>query len=125
LRHTPGHVIDVVPTILEAVGGKPFETVAGQAVPPAPGKSLMPVFLKDGARLHDSLWWLHEDNRAFRVADWKIVAAGTDRPWELYDLSSDRAESKNLARGMPDKVKELASQWERKTEEFRVLAAEN
>ena len=35
---------------------------------------------------HDDLWWLHEGNRALRVGDWKIVAAGKDGPWELYDL---------------------------------------
>ena len=78
LRHTPGHVIDLVPTILEVAGGKRFETWDGQPVPPAPGKSLVPLFAKDGTVTRDSLWWLHEGNRALRVGDWKIVAAGKD-----------------------------------------------
>jgi arylsulfatase len=122
LRHNPGHLIDIVPTLLELAGAKPFDAWEGKPVPPAPGRSLVPAFTKDGAVTHDSLWWLHEGNRALRVGDWKIVAAGADSPWELYDLKTDRAESKNLAAKMPDKVGEMAANWTRQTEEFRALA---
>ena len=122
LRHTPGHIIDLVPTILDAAGGKRFDTWAGQLVPPPPGKSLVPLFTKDGTVTHDSFWWLHEENRALRVGDWKIVAAGKDSPWELYDMHLDRSESKNLATKKPEKVRELAEQWTRQMEEYSVLA---
>jgi arylsulfatase len=122
LRHTPGHVIDFVPTILEVAGGKRPVQVDGKPVPPAPGKSLVPVFAKDGAVKHDSLWWLHEGNRALRVGDWKIVAAGKDGPWELYDLSTDRAESKNLANEKPEKVREMAAIWTKEYEAYAALA---
>ncbi len=122
LRHTPGHLIDLVPTILERAGGQRLETWAGIPVPPAPGLSLVPLFEKDGAVEHDSLWWLHEDNRALRVGNWKIVAAGKDSPWELYDLGSDRAEATNLAPSKPEKVRELADIWTRQTDEFNALA---
>jgi arylsulfatase A-like enzyme len=122
LRHTPGHIIDLVPTILEAAGGKPLEKWEGQPVPPAPGKSLIPLFKKDGAVTHDSLWWLHEGNRALRVGDWKIVAAGKDSPWELYDLSSERSETKDLAKDKPEKVKKLAAIWAKQYEEYKTLA---
>src|SRR5258706_3877414 len=57
LRNSPGHVIDIVPTILEVAGGKRIEEWGGQRVPPAPGKSLVPLFAKDGAMTHDTLWW--------------------------------------------------------------------
>ncbi len=124
LRHTPGHVIDFVPTILELAGGKPTAERNGQPVPPPPGKSIVPLLAKDGAVTHDTLWWQHEGNRALRAGDWKIVAAGQDSPWELYDLSHDRAESKNLATAMPDKVRELASQWTQQTEAYGALARE-
>src|SRR5437764_8513193 len=40
LRKNPGHVIDLVPTIVEVAGGKPPEAVNGKPVPPRPGKSL-------------------------------------------------------------------------------------
>jgi arylsulfatase len=123
LRRNPGHVIDLVPTILEVAGGKRFERWQGRPVPPAPGKSLVPVFAKDGTVTHDSLWWLHEGNRALRVGNWKIVAAGKSSPWELYDFASDRSETRNLAGEHPDKVRELAAIWTRQFEEYRALAA--
>ncbi len=122
LRHTPGHVIDLVPTILELAGGKWPQTRKGQPVPAAPGKSLVSVFAKDGTIKRDSLWWLHEGNRALRVGDWKIVAAGKSSPWELYDLTSDRSETKNLAKDRPDKVRELAALWTKQFEEYAALA---
>ncbi len=122
LRHAPGHVVDIVPTILEVSGGKPFATWNEQPVPLAPGLSLVPTFAKDVPLARNSIWWLHEENRALRVADWKIVAAGKDSPWELYDLSADRSETKNLAAEMPDKVRELAILWQRQTDENNALA---
>lgn len=120
LRTTPGHIVDIVPTILEITGGaaKPLDA----SVPPSPGKSLVPLFAKDGAMKHDSLWWLHEGNRALRMGDWKIVAAGKDSAWELYDLSADRSETKNLAAEKPEKVSELAAEWTRQTELYSTQA---
>jgi arylsulfatase len=85
--------------------------------------SLVPLFAKDGAVSHASLWWLHEGNRALRVGDWKIVAAGKDGPWELYDQSSNRSETKNLAKEKPEKVSELAALWAKQFEEYAALAA--
>ena len=70
---------------------------------------------------HDALWWSHEGNRAIRIGNWKLVAAAK-QPWELYDLTADRSETKNLAEKMPEKVAELAKQWEAKEAEFRELA---
>ena len=122
LRHNPGHIIDLVPTILEAAGGKPPATWDGKPVPPAPGRSLVPVFAKDGTVAHEYLWWMHEKNRALRIGDWKIVAAGAESPWELYDLRTDRAESNDLATKQPDRVKEMAAIWTKHTDEFRALA---
>ncbi len=118
LRHNVSHVIDVAPTILELAGGK----WAADA-PPPPGKSLVPVFAKDGAVTHDSLWWLHENNRAIRVGDWKLVSAAKQGgDWELYDLKTDRSETKNLAAALPDMAKELAALWQRQNDAIRALA---
>ena len=122
LRHTPGHVIDLVPTVLEAVGGKRLTTWGGQPVPPPPGRSLVPLFTRDGTVAHDSLWWLHEGNRALRIGNWKIVAAGKDGPWELYDLRSDRSETRDLATERPDEVRRLAAIWTRQFESYAALA---
>ena len=125
LRTAPGHIIDLVPTILEVAGGKRLETWGGQPVPSAPGKSLVPLFAKDGTVTHDTLWWLHEGNRALRAGNWKIVAAGKDSPWELYDLDIDRAESRNCAAEKPEKVRELAELWTKQAEDCFALAREN
>lgn len=127
LRHNPGHLIDVVPTILEATGGKRFESWEGKPVPSAPGKSLVAAFAKDGSVTRESLWWLHEGNRAIRVGDWKLVAAANqpskaNQTWELYDLGKDRAEANDLADKMPDKVRDLEQLWTKMTEEFRAVA---
>jgi len=116
LRHTPAHVIDFVPTVLELAGGKPAETA-----PPSPGRSLAPAFAKDEIIAREPLWWLHEGHRALRSGDWKLVAA-KDQPWELYDLGKDRAETKNLAGEMPDKVRELTALWEKQTMAGKALA---
>jgi arylsulfatase len=122
LRTNPAHFVDILPTVLELAGVKKPETWQGEPIPAAPGKSLVPVFAKDGTVTHDSLWWLHEGNRAIRIGDWKLVAANGD-PWELYDLKTDRAEQHNLAAQQPDKVKELSEAWEKQTKEFSELAA--
>jgi len=121
LRHTPGHVIDIVPTVLE-LAGVPLERESnGEWIPTAPGKSLVPALASDVTIPRESLWWLHEGNRAIRVGDWKLVAAkGT--PWELYDLKTDRAEQNNLAGKMPGKVKELEAAWQSQTDSFTELA---
>jgi arylsulfatase len=85
----------------------------------------VPLFAKDGTVAHESLWWLHEENRALRVGNWKIVAAGKESSWELYDLANDRAESRNLAAKRPDKVRELTAQWTRETTAYNALALTN
>jgi arylsulfatase len=125
LRHNPSHLIDIVPTVLELAGGKRPQTWDGKPVPAPPGKSLVPAFAKDGSVSHDSLWWLHEGNRAVRVGDWKLVAAGADSPWELYDLNSDRGESHNLAAAHPDKVRELERVWTAQRDAFVEIASQD
>lgn len=122
LRHTPGHLVDVVPTLLELAGGKPPTTWEGQPVPTPPGASLAPALAKDVTVPHASIWWQHEGNRALRMGDWKIVAAGEKSPWELYDLSKDRGEQNDLASSQPERLKEMVAQWEKQTEEYRALA---
>ncbi|MCA9099067.1 MAG: sulfatase-like hydrolase/transferase, partial [Planctomycetaceae bacterium] len=43
LRHTPAHLIDLVPTIFEAIGLQMSEKWNGKEIPARPGKSLVPV----------------------------------------------------------------------------------
>ena len=120
LRHNPGHVIDLVPTILEVAGGKRATVLNGEPVPTPPGTSLLPAFAKDRSVSHNDLWWLHEGNKAIRVGDWKLVAAKDDK-WALYNLRTDRAESNDLSKIHSEKVRELEVRWKQHFEEFSRL----
>ncbi len=121
LRRTPAHVIDVVPTVLELAGVTKPTDWKGQAIPAAPGKSLVAALKSDVTVARPSLWWLHEENKAIRVGDFKLVAAKGDA-WALYDLSTDRAEQFDLSAKMPEKAKELADLWQKQTDEHVALA---
>jgi arylsulfatase A-like enzyme len=124
LRHNPGHLVDLAPTILELVGGKKPDAWNGQPIPPAPGRSLVPAFTSDNSVVHDYLWWYHSGNRAIRIGDWKLVSEGENGPWELYDLSTDRSESIDLAGEKPFVVGLLTETWTKHLEAFRALAAQ-
>ena len=121
LRRTPAHVIDVVPTVLELAGVTKPADWKGQPIPAAPGKSLVAALKSDVTVARPSLWWLHEENKAIRVGDFKLVAAKGDA-WALYDLSTDRAEQFDLSAKMPEKAKELADLWQKQTDEHVALA---
>jgi arylsulfatase len=127
LRHQPGHVIDLVPTILEVAGGRPPATWKGEPVPEAPGRSLLPVLTGNPGKRglpERELWWLHEGNRALRLGRWKLVAAKGD-PWELYDLAADRNETEDLATRHPEKTRELEALWKRLLSRFQELATKD
>ena len=110
-----------MPTVLDLTGAKKPAAVKSFAVPAAPGRSLAPAFAKDVTVARDYLWWQHEDNRAIRAGDWKLVAL-KGGAWELYDLSTDRGESQNLAAKNPAKARELEALWTQHREETRKLA---
>jgi arylsulfatase len=116
IRKTPGHVIDVVPTLLELTGAN-FHSNA----PASPGRSLVLTFSADTDNPHEAIWWFHDGHKAIRMGDWKAVQP-KDEPWELYDLSTDRVESTDLATVHPDKLIELTNEWDRRMEEYRDLA---
>ena len=115
VRHDPGHVIDLWPT-LTGLAGVADEKTAG---PVRPGAA-MQLGEAHSSRERE-LWWAHEGNRALRVGNWKITAL-KGGPWELYDLTTDRAEQHNLAESKPEKLKELTDRWDQQTTEFQVHA---
>jgi arylsulfatase A-like enzyme len=122
LRNGSAHVVDFVPTVLELAGADSLKVATALKAPPAPGRSLLPLFAKDLPTAHDTIWWLHEGNRALRKGDWKIVAAGRESAWELYNLKTDRTESKNLAKEMPEKVRELEAIWQKELANYTATA---
>lgn len=124
LRHDPGHLIDLVPTVLDVTGAKRPAEVAGLPVPPLPGKSLAPAFAQNGAVPRDRLWFYHDGHAAVRAGDWKLVNHDGG-PWELYNLRQDRSETKNLAAKYPEKVMELELAWLQEADVQRRLAQQD
>ncbi|HUT91578.1 MAG TPA: arylsulfatase [Thermoguttaceae bacterium] len=110
ITHQVGHVIDVLPTLVDVAGAAYPETFDGQRTTPLPGKSLAPILRGRKPEPREFLFWEHIGNKAVRQGDWKLVAEHRG-PWELYDLSVDRSETNDLSGKHPEKVKELAELW--------------
>ena len=110
LSHEVGHVVDILPTLLEVAGAAYPAVRKEEQIPPLAGRSLAKSLAgeKMGER---TLAWEHEGNRAIRVGDWKLVAA-FGNAWELYNLAVDRSETDNLAQRHSEKVRELATAWQ-------------
>jgi L-rhamnose mutarotase len=125
LRHQPGHVIDIVPTLLDLAGAKVPETIANLKVPPMHGKSLVSV-LRDAtaAPVHESLWFFHDGHRALIAGDWKLVARHSLEP-ELYQISSDPLETHDLAATQPAKVREMLASFDSLSAGFASLAKQD
>ena len=112
LRHQPGHVIDIMPTLLDVAGATyPAESPADsqRKLLQLEGRSLVPAFADQHIE-REAIYWEHQGNKAIRIGDWKAVnpRAGS---WELYDLSQDRTELHNLAAEHPEKLRELVQAW--------------
>jgi len=118
--NTPGHLIDIMPTILEASGASYPSENFGEKTKSLVGKSLVPLLTGSGEfHRNGYIFWEHEENRAVRDDQWKLVADG-GQPWELYDMKKDRGEMHNLAAEHPDIVKKMAAAWEKYADENRV-----
>lgn len=123
LRRTPGHVIDLAPTLRELAGDRSFAEHREDQAPLLPGRSLSATFLRDVSVEREPLFFHHEGNRALRDGNWKLVSAREDGDvWELYDLSVDRGEQTNLAAQDPDRVARMAATWQRMEDTFRADA---
>ncbi len=111
IRHEPAHIVDVMPTFLEAAGAKYPEEIRGQRSLPLAGTSLLPLY-RGGPMERGAIYFEHESNRGLRLGKWKLVGLGSTGPWELYDIEQDRDERNNLASSEPERVKEMAAMWE-------------
>lgn len=94
--HSACHVVDILPTILEAAGASYQTEVGGHEIQPMQGFSLMSLFEgKDWSR-EQPIFWEHEGNSAIRMDQFKLVRQhGQD--WELYDMEADRTELNDLS----------------------------
>lgn len=109
-RTNPAHVIDIMPTCLDVAAATYPEERGGRRIQPAEGRSLVPAF-RGEAIDRDAIFWEHEGNAAVRVGDLKLVRAGRDGAWELYDLAADRTEQHDLTAERPADVAALAARW--------------
>ena len=124
ITNQPGHLIDLVPTILDLAGASE-SAIHGPDANPYPGRSLAQT-LRTGAKIErGDLFFNHEGNRALKSGKWKIVLAAKEQKaneplkWELYDLETDRAEQNNLAEQYPERVNSMAQRWNEMNEQFR------
>jgi len=112
LTKQTGHVIDIMPTCLEAAGVDYAETFDGRELIPLEGESLLPAMRNPKANEPRTLYWEHIGSKAVRSGDWKLVADRDRKTWELYDLVADRTELHDLSSKRPEKANELLAAWD-------------
>jgi arylsulfatase len=137
------HVIDVAPTILEAAGIAPPESVDGIRQMPMHGTSFAYTFNDAGAaERHTQQYFEMFGNRAMYKDGW-LACARLDRipwrldpetlarfapgkwdpdhdRWELYELRQDFTQARDLAAQHPEKLKELRELFSAEAEKYQV-----
>lgn len=83
------------------------------------GRDPLPVLTRGTPSPHESFFFTYRGHAALRRGDWKIVRERPNEPWHLYELSSDRDESRDLAREQPERVAELEAVFGRWQQGFR------
>lgn len=108
----PVSACDLFPTALAAA------SITAANPQPLDGVDLLP-FLRSAAPKappHESLFWRYNRSRALRMGDWKIVRQVAPRdgekPWQLFNLKTDIAESNDLATTEPARLEQLLAVWE-------------
>ncbi len=110
------HLIDIFPTFLEYAGFQYPDSFQGKKLTPLEGISLKKEFEGQQSDAHEALFWEHEGSKAVRKGQWKAVAEN-NQPWELYNLATDRTETKNVSKSEPKLLQnliELHQQWSAK-----------
>lgn len=99
----PSAFWDFLPTAAELAGVRLSK--------PSDGISMIPVLTGKGIqKTHEFLYWeFHEGGtkQAVRMGKWKAVRFGTKEPLELYDLSMDIHEDKNVAAAHPEIIAKI------------------
>ena len=137
LRSQFCHVIDVAPTVLEVAAIPEPTTVNGVPQSPYEGTSIVYTFdAPDEPERHDVQYFEMFGNRGIYHQGWSAVtkhrtpwklAVGTktlpfdEDVWELYDGSRDYSQAHDLAKEMPDKLRELQELWLKEARKYNVL----
>ncbi len=138
IRNQFHHVIDIVPTILEATRIQQPEFVDGIQQSPIEGVSMAYTFDQANANApstHKTQYFEMFGDHALYHEGWIastkvmrppwITAGGvgvdpTQFPWELYDLNKDWTQSEDVAAKYPEKVKELEGLFWQEAEKYQV-----
>jgi arylsulfatase A-like enzyme len=126
------HSVDIVPTILEVCGLNMPAVYKGVKQYPLSGVSMAYTFKakkEDPTQKHIQ-YYAMLGTRAIWENGWKAVAMhapitgkghfDTDK-WELFNVETDRSESKDLSGENPEKVKELIAKWFEEADKNLVL----
>ncbi len=106
VNHTPGYFADWFPTLCEAVGLEKPEGLDGESLWPALTSG------ESRERARPMIWVFPESGGqvAVRIGNMKLVRQSLNTkkpgPWEVYDLSQDPGESKDLASTQADLIKQ-------------------
>ena len=139
IRNQFHHVIDIVPTILEAAGLPEPAMVNGIAQKPIEGTSM--VYTWDKANAPDrrtTQYFEMFGSRAIYqdgwiasappvITPWVLTMTGATKDvmngfkWELYDLNKDWTQSKDLASQMPDKLRDLQQTFTMEAAKYNVF----
>jgi len=134
-RYQFTHLIDVLPTILEASGLPAPKSVDGVEQKPMDGVSFLSVIDNaDAPEIRTRQYFEVFSNRSIYDNGWKANAQHTlpwrqdvapgnwdkDR-WELYNLAEDFSESNDLAAAMPDKLEEMKALFLEEAEKYHVF----
>lgn len=135
LRHQYVHAIDIVPTVLEAIGIEAPTEIHGVEQRPLDGISFLPTLTDPEAEdRHTTQYYEMFACRAIYRDGWKLVTyhdiqgfePGIDKvAWELYDLRADPTECHDVATKHPDKVAELEELFWDEAERNQVLPLDN
>jgi arylsulfatase A-like enzyme len=140
LRDQFMHIIDVVPTILEATGIPAPESVDGIRQAPIEGTSFAYTFDKKNAKARSQhttqyfemmgQWALYDEGWLLSTkvnrAPWEITSAANTDPLnnqvlELYNLNEDFSQSQNIADKNPKKVQELKDKFIAEAKKYQVF----
>ena len=101
-----------MPTCLDIAGAEYPDSINGLKTVGLDGKSLMPLMMEETASIHDTLFWEHQGGRAIRIGEWKMSSL-PNKPWELFHITEDYTETRDLSSKYPEKVKEMNAAWEK------------
>jgi arylsulfatase len=113
ISHKPGHIIDIMPTLLDITNTQYPKKYKGRQILPLEGQSLLPIIQgrEEQFKTDRSLYWEHQGNRAVREGKWKLVYLDKTGEWKLYDMQRDGTELNDLAGQHPGKVESMKESY--------------